>query len=361
MTTWPAALAWRLRRQFLDPIGDEPVEAVVRRLGAVQAQHAAATELSIRVRRALSQPGEVARALADGRLIKTFAFRGATHLMAPEDAGVWLALRASSRMWELPSWRKAYRLEPSDWPAFREAVGDALRAGPLTRPELGAAVTTTAGLTHLGFAFAEPSWALVKALFWQGVMSFGPPRDGQPTFQRLDANPRWAGIPELDDAGPRAVESYLRAYGPATPGHVNYWLGNGLGAGGKRIHHWISRLGSVVAAVQLDGVEHLILAEDRDDLAVAEPSTAVRLLPGYDQWVLGPGTADPHVVPPAHRDLVSRGAAVAVVGGAVAGTWSLRKGRVQATWLGDAPAAGALAAEAARVEGLLVRGPGPES
>jgi 4-carboxymuconolactone decarboxylase len=30
-----------------------------------------------------------------------------------------------------------------------------------------------------------------------------------------------------------------------------------------------------------------------------------RLLPGYDRWVLGPGTADAHVVPPARRRLVS--------------------------------------------------------
>ena len=120
--SWRTALAWRLRRHFLDPIGDMPVEEVIRRLGAVQAQHDAATELSIRARRTTSEPGEVAEALAAGRLIKTFAFRGATHLMTPDDAGVYLALRASSRMWELPSWRSYYGLEPSDWPAFRKVV-----------------------------------------------------------------------------------------------------------------------------------------------------------------------------------------------------------------------------------------------
>ena len=37
-------------------------------------------------------------------------------------------------------------------------------------------------------------------------MSFGPPRDGRATFQRLDGNPRWAGVPDL---GPRAQAAGL--------------------------------------------------------------------------------------------------------------------------------------------------------
>ena len=49
--TWPQALAWRMRRQMLDPVGPVPVDEVVRRLGAVQAQVASSAELAIRVRR----------------------------------------------------------------------------------------------------------------------------------------------------------------------------------------------------------------------------------------------------------------------------------------------------------------------
>jgi hypothetical protein len=334
--TWGQAITWRLRRHSLDPIGEASVEDVVRRLGAVQAQHDAATELSIRTRQQTSEPGDVSRALADGRLIKSFAFRGATHLMTPEDAGVWLALRASSRMWELPSWRDAYGLEPDDWPAFREAVADALRDGPLTRAELGAAVTSAPSLADIAFGFTQPSWTLMKALAWQGVVSFGPERDGQPTFQRLDGNSRWAGIPDLADAGPRAVASYLGAYGPANATNLEYWLGAGLGAGGKRIEGWIEALGDRVSTVDVEGEPFLMLREDVDEAAGSTPTASVRLLPAYDQWVLGPGTADPHVVPPARRALVSRGAAVAIIGGVVSGTWSLRRGRVEIAWFPEA-------------------------
>jgi hypothetical protein len=184
-------------------------------------------------------------------------------------------------------------------------------------------------------------------------MSFGPPRDGRATFQRLDGNPRWAGIPDLDAAGTTAVEAYFRAYGPATAQHLNYWLGEGLGAGRKRIRSWLAAVGDRLATVDVDGEPAHVLAEDLDDLAATPASTAVRLLPGYDQWVLGPGTADTHVVPPARRRLVSRQANLVIAGGVVSGTWSLDGDQLVADWFAEAgpPPRDALAAEVERLLG----------
>src|SRR3954454_19247245 len=102
-------------------------------------------------------PGEVRV-----RIIKTFAFRGATHLLTPEQGGAYLALRAASRMWELPSWQSYYGLAPGDWPGLREVVREALAGGPVTRDELGAAVTARRGYRHLGFAFADGAGTLLK-------------------------------------------------------------------------------------------------------------------------------------------------------------------------------------------------------
>ena len=353
---WSQALAWRLRRHLLDPVGTESVEGVVGRLGAVQAGSDWASELSIRTRRRDSRSGEVADALADGRIIKTFAFRGATHLMTPEDAGVYLALRAASRMWELPSWQSYYSLTPSDWPFLREAVRDALDDGPLTHDELGAAITARPRFKHLAFAFESGAWTLLKPLAWQGDMSFGPARDGRATFQRLDRNPRWAGLPDLDEAGIRGVEAYFRTYGPATPDHLRYWLGNGLGAGRKRIHGWIAGISDRLAAVDIENDAAYVMADDLDALAATPRTTSVRLLPAYDQWVLGPGTADTHVVPPSQRQLVTRGANLVILGGVVSGTWSLRDDRVSIDWFAGSPPPGtALDDELARLATILGR------
>ncbi len=188
-------------------------------------------------------------------------------------------------------------------------------------------------------------------------MSFGPPRDGRATFQRLDTNPRWAGLPDLDRAGQQAVETYFRAYGPATPDHLHYWLGEGLGAGRKRIQSWIVDIGDRLAKVDVDGEPAYVLREDLDDLTTTAATSAVRLLPGYDQWVLGPGTADPHVVPPGRRKLVSRKANLVIAGGAMSGTWTLTDDDVVIAWFAEAgrPPKTALADEVQRLAAILDR------
>jgi len=351
--TWPQALAWRLRRQLLDPVGDEPAVGVVARLGAVPA--ASDVELAVRTRQTSSRPGEVAQALADGTLLAVYAFRGATHLVTPEDGGAFLALRAVGRMWERASWRTYYELEPDEWPDLRAAVRDALGDGPLTRAELGDAVARDPAYAHLRAAFADPSHTFLKPFVWQGDMSFGPSRGQEPTFRRLDTNPRWRPWPDVDAAGRHAVLSYVGTYGPVGETHAQYWLGEGLGAGRARVRRWWSELADRFAPVDVEGEDLVVLSDDAAALAATEPSTSVRLLPAYDQWVLGPGTADPHVVPAAHRKAVSRGANLVLVGGAVAGTWALAGDVVTLAWFGDPAPSGALDDEVARLGAILGR------
>ena len=333
--TWAQALAWRLERHLLDPVGSESAADVVRRLGAVLSMDESLAELAVRVRSTTSRPGELAAALADGDVVKAFAFRGSMHYLSPEEGGIYLALRSAGRQWELPSWVEYYRLAPSDWPDFRAAVREALSDGPLTVVELGEALATHRKYEHLKPIFDEGAGTLVKPLTWQGDMSFGPPRDGRHTFQRLDGNPRWQGIPDLDDAGPRAITAYLRTYGPATLDHVQYWLGNGLSAGRKRLTTWFSELGDRLAPVDVDGTVAHVVREDVDSLAGASPSEAVRFLPGHDQWVIGPGTKDVHVTPSSRRDLMTRKANPVIVGGVVCGTWAREGGEITVTWLDE--------------------------
>ena len=353
---WAQALAWRLRRQFLDPIGSASVMEVVDRLCALSATPEESAELAVRLRRAASRPGEVATALAEGRIIKTFAFRGAVHLMTPKQASATLALRGASRMWELPSWQDYYRVAPEDWAELRAVVRGALADRPLTRVELSAAVTANRRFRHLSFAFADDAGTFLKPLCWQGVMSFGPPRDGRGTFQALDGTPGWKGLLELDDAGPRAVEAYLRAYGPATAANVHHWLADGLGAG-RRVASWLGALGDRVATLEIDDDVAHVMRDDFDELNATSPSDAVRLLPAVDQWVMGPGSADGHILPPARRSVVSRHAALVVSGGVVAGTWALKGDEVALGWFSEAGTVPRerLEREAARLGGILGR------
>ncbi|WP_307844537.1 DNA glycosylase AlkZ-like family protein [Actinotalea solisilvae] len=362
-STWSDALTWRLARHHLDPVGPASVAEVVGDLVAVAAQlDPAVAELGLRLRRRASEPGDVGRAVAEGTLVRTFAFRGAVHLMTPASAATHLALRASSRMWERPSWRSFYRLEPSAWPALRAAVREALAGGPLTRTELASAITASPRFAHLGPAFTDPAVTFLKPLAWQGDLSIAPSRDGQLTLQSLEGNPAWPGLPTLDDAGPRAVEAYVRAYGPASPDNLRYWLVEGLGVRRALVPGWVDALGDRLLTVEVDGEPRLVHRDDVDAFAAARAHPVVRLLPKYDPWVLGPGTADVRVVPPDLRQDVSRGAHLVVAGGVVVGTWTLARGEVVATVPDGVVAREDLGAEAARVaalaEGLVGAGAG---
>jgi hypothetical protein len=354
--TWRQALGWRLERQLLDPVGSESVADVVRRLGAVLSMDESLAELAVRTRRTTSRSGELRQALADGTVIKAFAFRGSMHYLSPEEGGIYLALRSAGRQWELPSWVEYYRLAPSDWPDFRAAVREALSDGPLTVPELGEALATHRAYRHLKPVFDEGAGTLIKPLTWHGDMSFAAPRDGQHTFQRLDLNPRWTGVPDLDDAGPRAIIAYLRTYGPATSDHIHHWLGDGLSAGRARLVAWLSGLGDRLVTVDVEGTPAYVVREDVDSLVAARPSDAVRFLPGHDQWVMGPGTKDAHVTPRPRRDLVTRKANPVVVGGVVCGTWARKGDELMVSWLDEQRRpGGALEEEAGRLAGILDR------
>ncbi len=354
--TWRQALAWRSDRHLLDPVGVESAADVVRRLGAVLAMDESLADLAVGTRSTTSRPGDLMQALVDGTVIEAFAFRGSMHYLAPEDGGIYLALRSAGRQWELPSWVEYYRLTPADWPDFRAAVREALSDGPLTISELGDALARHRAYRHLKPVFDEGAGTLIKPLTWQGDMSFAPRRDGQRTFQRLDLNPRWTGVPGLDEAGPRAVTAYLRTYGPATFDHVVYWLGSGLSAGRKRLDTWWSELRDQLVAVDIEGTTAYVVREDVDSLLAARPSEALRFLPGHDQWVMGPGTKDVHVTPPSRRDLVTRKANPVVLGGVVCGTWARKDDELTVSWLEDGRRPEeALRQETSRLAGILGR------
>jgi hypothetical protein len=360
--TWRQALAWRMRRHLLDPVGRLPVASVVRRLCGVQTQVASSAELAIRLRRETSGPGEAGRALAEGRLIKTWAMRGALHLLTPEEGGAFLALMAAGRSWERPSWQRYFGVTPTHVDALRQTVREALNGRPLTREELVAAVVARRGLRHVGEELRSGWGTLLKPVAWQGDLCFGPSRGNRVTFMVPEAaSARWAGIPDVDEAAAIVIRAYVGAYGPATIGAFGRWLAGGW-FGTRRLRTWFAALGGRLAEIDVGGERAYVLAEHLDEIASAKPTSAVRLLPGFDQYVLGPGTDDRHMIAPPRRAAVSKQSGwispVVVAGGVVCGTWELDDERVRVAWFKEAGRVprNALEAEVERLSSILGRG-----
>jgi winged helix DNA-binding protein len=351
-----------MRRHLLDPVGDQPVAAVVRRLCGVQSQVASYAELCVRVRRKTSKPGEIARALGEGRLIKTWAMRGTLHLLTPEDAGIFLSLIAAGRLWERRSWQTYFGVTPKQLDDLRAVVRETLDGKALTRAELIEAVTARRGYGHLGDALRGGWGTLLKPYAWQGDLCFGPSQGNRVTFTTpATASSRWAGMREPDEAAPLAIAAYLRAYGPADADAFGRWIGSGWTVGKRRLRAWFDALGPRVAQVEVDGNQAYVLAEDLDDLRSTRPTRALRLLPGFDQFVMGPGTDDGHVIPAHRRRSVSKQsgwiAPVVLVGGVVRGTWGIADDRLAVGWFKEAGAIPrtALRGEAERLSQILGR------
>jgi len=359
--TWRQALAWRMKRHLLDPVGRLPVEGVVRRLCGVQAQVASSAELAVRLRRDTSRPGEVSRALSEGRLIKTWAMRGTLHLLTPEEGGAFLSMMAAGRSWERPSWQRYFGVTPAQIEELHLAAREALDGKVLTREELVAAVVATPGLGHVGEALRSGWGTLLKPLAWKGDLCFGPSQGNRVTFMRPDAaSSRWVGVPDPEEAAPIAIVAYFAAYGPTTMEAFGNWLAGGW-FGKRHLKAWLATLSEQLAEVDVDGEPAYVLAKDLDELAAAKPTSTVRLLAGFDQYVLGPGTADGHVTPAARRTAVSKQSGwispVVVAGGTVSGTWELDRDQVRVTWFKEAgkPPRKALAAEVGRLSTILDR------
>jgi hypothetical protein len=342
------ALAWRLGRQHL-LAGAADATEVVRTLAAVSV-FGADPDLSVRRRLASpGPPGEVQQALTDGLLMRTFSFRGSVQVMAPETAGAYLALRSAGRQWERRSWVEHYRLAADDWPDLRAVVREVVAGGPVPPQAVADALAGSARFGHLAREFAEPNHTLIKPFAWQGDITLGPDLAGPLVLQSPDMAPGWAGIPDLDDAGPRTVLEYVDAYGPTTPDHVHYWLGEGLSAGRKRLDQWWRDALRSLVEVDVDGETRWHVAERADELAGTRPEPTVVLLPGKDDWVMGPGTKEAWVVPEDLRTDMTRGANPVLVDGVVAGTWRVVGDALEVA----APPSEELSAEAERLGSLL--------
>ena len=359
--SWPQALAWRMERQFLAPLGSGTPVDIVRRLCGVQAQVASYADLAVRLRHAQPRVDEVSDALADGRLVKTWANRGTLHLLPADEAGLYLSLLADGRSWESPAWQRYFGITAAQIESLRDVVRDILDGRVMTRDEVNAQIVKRPGYEHLAEHLKSGWGTLFKPLAWQGDICFGPSRGTRVTFARPEQlSSHWRPVPDAEDAAPKVIRNYLGAYGPASPAQVRAGLARGR-ISGRQLKHWFASLGEAVTRVDVDGEEMFVRTEDTDSLAAAKPTSAVRLLGGFDQWVLGPGTDDEHVVPAGRRMSVSRTAGwiapLVVVGGVVRGTWALDGDRVSVDWFAESgkPPSAALGQEVDRLAGLVGR------
>ncbi len=328
--SWDAVLAWRLRRQHLAERAPRAAALdVVSDLCGLHAQVASSAELTLWARVEGLEAGEVEQLVWSRRaLVKTWAMRGTLHYLPARDLARYVgALSLLRPRHHVGSWQRAYGLTRAQADAMLAAVADVLDGEPLTREALAQAVAERVGdptlAEKLGSGFGE----LLKPAAFTGELCFAPSDGRLVRFTTPRRRVRGFEPPGPDEAAAAAVvRAYLAAYGPAPREQFQRWFGM---TGPAEAGRWIAALGEEVVEVDVEGTGGWMLAADAAEAAAATPPGVVRLLPGFDQYVVGAPRGEPAVLPDAHRAAVYRPqgwlSPVVLDDGRIAGTWALER------------------------------------
>jgi len=324
--SWPAVLAWRVRRQSLAeraPRG-RALE-VTSRIAGLHAQLIGSAELTLWARvEGLERDAVQAALWEDRSLVKTWAQRGTLHLLPADELPLWVAAQSALKpRHHVPAWLRHHGLTREQADAMLAAIPVALDGRQLTREQLAAEVARVAGIEDLGAKLRGGFGDLLKPAAFRGDLCFAPSAGRNVRFARPD---QWLGPWEPAEAeeGVRAItRRYLAAYGPASRGTLARWFGIPSPAVAGR---WLKGLGDEVAVVDVEGEELTALAADVEAIAAAEPAGEVRLLPAFDQYTVAAPRDREAVLPGVHRARVYRPqgwlSPVLLVAGRMAGVWS---------------------------------------
>jgi hypothetical protein len=308
----------RLAAQHLaSPPATTPA-AVVRRLGAVQAQDYAGAKWAIGLRARSCVDAAVERAMTDGSIIRTHVLRPTWHFIAPEDVRWMLALTAPQIKAAMASYDRKLELDDAVYRRSNAAIERGLRDGKhLTRAELaqllrraGVDVTSSQRLAHV-----------VMRAELDALVCSGARRGKQFTYALLDERVRPAAPLDRDEALLELTRRYFATRSPATATDFAWWSG--------------LRMADVKRGVELAGstLERRAVGDRTYWVDPAAPALAplskrtpaAHLLPNYDEYFIG--FKDRSAIAQRVRsvDLVTGGDAligyVVVVGGQLVGGW----------------------------------------
>jgi uncharacterized protein YcaQ len=297
---------------------------VVSDLCGLHAQVMSSAELTLWARVDGLQVGDLANALWSERsLVKLWAMRGTLHLLSATEHPFWASALRTYAHFRRESWARHYGVSSSTMDRLITTIGEVLHGAELTREELAIAVRRRTRSKRYDAALLHSWGGLLKPASYEGMLCFAP-SDGQRV--RFTNPHSWLGIqtdgPEPEEARRHVVRRFLAGYGPASTDEVARWWGALSPAQTEAV---IRSLGDEVVMLDVEGTHAWVLAEDEKAVASAEPTRTVRLLPGFDQYVIGSTKHSDRLMPGGFRDRVHRQAGwvspVLAVDGRIEGVW----------------------------------------
>jgi hypothetical protein len=293
-----------------------PAQVAASAMG-LQAQDVNAARLGVRARSStLDEAAVLAACELERTVVRTWLMRATVHLVAAEDVR-WLVTLFGpmiERRFANVRWRQL-GIDDRVIDKATEFTEGILKGRQLTRHEIAAE------LADRGIRLAEDSSAathLLLALSCRGVTCRAGDRGRESTFALLD---EW--VPKTPEAPsdplPELARRYFRAFGPATAADFTTWSGLPSGAAIKAIRDELTE-------VEFDGRRGWTLGE-------VEPTTSFRLLPMFDNYLIGYRDRTAMLDPSLHARVYVGGIIKATVvrDGRVIGIWRLDRSGREAT------------------------------
>ena len=286
--------------------------AVVRWLGAVQAQEYEAAKWAIGLRMpAGAADGGIEAAFNQGRILRTHVMRPTWHFVAPSDIRWLLELTAPRVQRLMSSYNRRLELDARTLTRGTAVIERALRGHRyLTRTELGERLQR-AGLAMAGQRLAH----LVMHAELEGVICSGPRRDRKFTYALLAERAPKARSLSRDEALATLGQRFFRSHGPATIRDFAWWSGLSTADAKRAVE--------MIRAVREDLGGRSYWTHGSAPRGTARGDMA-HLLPIYDEYLVA--YRDREAVPHGPSTIASRRGSVTfqhalVVNGEVAGTW----------------------------------------
>jgi len=313
----------RLRSQHISQADFTRAADVVSWMGAMQAQDYAGSLWAIALRTPHLTQTDVEQAIADRQIVRTWPMRGTLHFVASEDIRWMLALLTPRILAGSAGRLRQLNLDDTVIEQAEGILQTELSGGKrMTRKDIFAL------FEHHGISSASQRGAhILGHLSQQGLLCLGTHEGKQPTFTLLEEWLKPAPSYTREEALQKLAMRYFTSHGPASLKDFAGWAHMTI----RDAKLAIELAGNELAMETVDGVDYWLSPSSIS----ATHDSAIHLLPGFDEYVLGYKNRDA-IMQPDHIQIIVPGGngmflSTIVENGRVIGTWkkTIRKNDVQ--------------------------------
>jgi hypothetical protein len=282
---------------------------------AMQAQDVGSGMWSVGVRTGATR-ADVEAAIEARLVTRSWPMRGTLHLMATQDVR-WMCRLLNERV--VATTRRVFEAE-----GLTDAIVGRARDILVEALTGGAALSRPAAIALLEANGVDPSgqraYHLIGRFCQEGLLCQGPTEGRQPTFVLIDEWVPRSWAPDREEAMAALATRYVASHGPVTERDLAGWCSQTL----TFAREAVALAGDAVTTETIGGQAYLV-APDRPEPAAGTP---VRLLPGFDEYVLGYKDRSA-ILTPAEELRVVPGKngmflGTVIAGSLVVGTWNRR-------------------------------------